>query len=251
VNQKKTAPQKPVPPPTIPERLQALEQGIVQLDRVTIPRLVVGVNDELSKLDRVLGALRRDLAGIMEVVDTCVGLLGDENVANELQNRRVRRAMDADTRLQEMIIADLEAGKLEAETTVRPAEGQEPGSLIVTQEFAEGSEDPLPGSYSARFMRDSLPEIVRAFTDKGPGAEAIIPLKKNGQPVLDEKGAPRSNKIVLIGVYKQKPLPPPEAAPAPAAPEPTAPAAPEAAEVPAEPQEETVAETAPAEAAAE
>lgn len=252
-NPKKPSAQKPVAPPTIPERLHALEQGILQLDRVTIPRLVVGVNDELAKMDRVAQSLRRDLSAMMEVVDTCVGILGDQAVADELQNRRVRRAMEADQRLQELIISDLEAGKLESEAAARSAEGQDPGSLIVTQEFAEGSDDPIAGSYSARFMRDSIPEISSAFKDQAMGAEVVVPLKKNGQPVVNEKGEPRSNKIVLIGIYKQKPLPPPEAElpPGTDSPEPTAPAVPEAApEVQAEPPAEEAQAEAPAAAEA-
>lgn len=239
----KKAPQKPVAPPTIPERLAAIEQGIMTLDRMTIPRLVVGVNDELSKMERVTTALRRELGAMMEVVDTCVGLLGDDTVSNELQNRRTRRAMEADQRLQDLIISDLEQGKLEAEPTVRAAEGKEPGSLIVTQEYAEGSEDPVPGSYAARYMRDSLPEISKTFTGQVLGAEVIVPLKKNGQPLVNEKGEPRQNKVVLIGIYKQKALPE-EGAPAePTAPDadPVAPAEVQAEAVPAEaPAAETV-----------
>jgi hypothetical protein len=165
------------------ERVAALE---TQVDSVTsmFPKLISAISEPINKMEYRLQRIEGQLAGVIEVLDTVVELVGPEQVQKRILENRIKQAAENAKSNQEAIAKGLAEGKLVKTDVVTEK------SIIIGKETKEDGTLLEPGWFL----------LVFKTLENNEDKEALL-----GQCVGFTRKAPNGNTFEVTDLYEAVP----------------------------------------------
>lgn len=159
------------------ERIAAQEQRVIALEQ-GVASLTTGISRKLSQLEQ-------ESSNMAEILNACVGALGQDVVGKAVVEARIEKLKAQAEENKARVAAAVAEGKLVVAEEVSPV------SIIVGREFAKDSTEPNPPGV-----------IYINFNAVEPSLQPQLLSKKVGESI----GTPPGGKFEVLEVYDPAPV---------------------------------------------